>query len=296
MKKILVLGGTRFFGRKLVELLLEQKHEVTIVTRGMSENPFGDAVEHIKVDRKDTAAFEKALENRTFDIVYDNICYSPNEAKQLCDLFNGKIGKLVFTSTLSVYDADGKAHSEEDFDPTTYDIIMGDTHEFTYGEGKRLAEAVFYKFAEFPVVAVRFPIVMGEDDYTRRLHFHIERIMNKEPIGFVNMDAEMSFIQATEAARFLQWAGNDNVEGPINATANGAISLKELIALIEEKTGERAKIALLGTEEIRSPYAIPATWYMKNDKAEQLGFSFSKLEDWLAPLVEQIVGTTVKQQ
>ena len=48
MKKILVLGGTRFFGRKLVELLLEQKHEVTIVTRGMSENPFGEAVEHIK--------------------------------------------------------------------------------------------------------------------------------------------------------------------------------------------------------------------------------------------------------
>ena len=109
------------------------------------------------------------------------------------------------------------------------------------------------------------------------------------------MDAEMSFIQATEAAQFLQWAGNDNVEGPINATANGVISLKDLISLIEEKSGERAKIALLGTEEIRSPYAIPATWYMRNDKAEQLGFPFSQLEDWLPPLIEQIAGTTAKQ-
>lgn len=288
MKKILVLGGTRFFGRKLVELLLEDKHDVTIVTRGMSENPFGDAVKHIKVDRKDTKAFAQALENLTFDIVYDNICYSPNEAKQLCDLFNGKIGKLVFTSTLSTYEADGQPHGEEDFDPKAYGIVMGDTHEFTYGEGKRLAEAVFYKYAAFPIVAARFPIVMGEDDYTRRLHFHVERIANNEPIGFVNMDAEMSFIQASEAARFLQWAGMEDVQGPINATANGVISLKELIAKIEEKTGQRAKIALLGTEEIRSPYAIPASWYMKNDKAHKLGFTFTQLDDWLPQLIEQI--------
>ena len=295
MKKILVLGGTRFFGRKLVDLLLEQKHEVTIVTRGVSENPFGEAVEHIKVDRKEKAAFEKALENRTFDIVYDNICYSPNEAKQLCDIFKGKIGKLIFTSTLSTYEADGTPHTESDFDPTSYEIVMGDTHEFTYGEGKRLAEAVFYRFADFPVVAVRFPIVMGEDDYTRRLHFHIERILNNEPIGFSNMDAEMSFIQATEAARFLMWAGMENVEGPINATANGVIALKDLISLIEEKTGERAKIALLGTEEIRSPYAIPASWYMKNDKSQQLGFKFSHIDDWLPQLVEEIAKSTPKQ-
>ncbi|MBD8038349.1 NAD-dependent epimerase/dehydratase family protein [Solibacillus sp. A46] len=295
MKKILVLGGTRFFGQKLVELLLEQKHEVTIVTRGVSENPFGDAVEHIKVDRKDKAAFEQALESRTFDIVYDNICYSPNEAKQLCDIFNGNIGKLVFTSTLATYEADGKLHEEVDFDPTSYEIVMGETHEFSYGEGKRLAEAVFYRFADFPVVAVRFPIVMGADDYTRRLHFHIERIVNNEPIGFSNMDAEMSFIQATEAARFLMWAGMENVEGPINATANGVIALKDLISLIEEKTGERAKIALLGTEEIRSPYAIPASWYMKNDKSQQLGFKFSHIDDWLPQLVEEIAKSTPKQ-
>lgn len=54
---------------------------------------------------------------------------------------------------------------------------------------------------------------------------------------------------------------------PINATANGIISLKDLIALIEEKTNKRAKISLLGTDEIRSPYAIPASWYMNNERA-----------------------------
>ena len=294
MKKVLVLGGTRFFGRKLVERLLEENHDVTIVTRGKSENPFGNAVEHIQVDRKDTEAFKQAVTERNFDVVYDNICYSPNEAKQFCDIFNGSIGKLVFTSTLSTYEANGKPHIEADFDPYTYEIVMGETSKFTYGEGKRLAEAVFYKFAQFPVVAVRFPIVMGEDDYTRRLHFHVERILNGEPIGFVNMDAKMGFIQATEAARFLAWVGMNDVEGPINATANGIISLKALIALIEEKTKKQAKIALLGTDEIRSPYAVPASWYMTTEKAQRAGFTFSELDEWLPPLVEAIVKSSAK--
>lgn len=294
MKKVLVLGGTRFFGRKLVERLVEEQHDVTIVTRGRSENPFGNAVKHIQVDRKDMTALREAMAGKEFDIVYDNICYSPNDAKKFCDIFNGSIKKLVFTSTLSTYEANGTPHGEADFDPHSYEIVMGEATDFTYGEGKRQAEAVFYKYAHFPVVAVRFPIVMGEDDYTRRLHFHVERIIQDEPIGFVNMDAEMGFIQATEAARFLHWVGMNEVEGPINAAANGTISLKELIACIEEKTKKQAKIALLGPDEIRSPYAVPASWYMVTNKAQRQGFVFSELHEWLAPLVEAISKSTVK--
>ncbi len=288
MKKILVLGGTRFFGRKLVEQLLEEGHQVTIVTRGQLANPFGEHVQHMIVDRKDTDAFAQAMEGQAYDIVYDNICYSPNDAKAFCDIFNGKVGKLVFTSTLSTYDADGKGKTEADFDPYTYGILMGESNDFTYGEGKRQAEAVFFQNAKFPVVAVRFPIVLGEDDYTERLHFHVERVAKEKPIGFVNMDAEMSFITAEEAGRFLKWAGFSDAEGPYNATAAGKISLKGLMDLIEKAVGKRAKIALVGNDEIRSPYAIPASWYMTTEKAEGEGFVFSKLDDWLPVLIERL--------
>lgn len=295
MKKILVLGGTRFFGSKLVELLIEEGHAVTIVTRGQSGNPFGNKVEHLQADRFNHDELAKVVEGRMFDIVYDNICYSPDEAKSFCDIFNGNIGKLVFTSTLSTYEVTGEGHVEEDFNPYTYDIQMGDRFSFSYGEGKRLAEAVFFKYAEFPVVAVRFPIVMGEDDYTKRLHFHVEHVLEEKPIGFVNMDAEMSFILASEAAAFLYFVGMNDIEGPFNATSYGTISLQKLIELIEEKTEKRARIALLGDDENRSPYAVPASWYMYPTKAEQAGFSFSNLDSWLEPLIENIV-TQYKEQ
>ena len=287
---ILVLGGTRFFGKKLVELCIENGHVVTILTRGQSGNPFGTAVKQLMVNRDDRDALENALAHTTWDIVYDNICYSPNEAHTICELLKGKTKKLVFTSTLSTYEVDGKMKKEEDFDPYHYQILMGDRNEFSYGEGKRQAEAVLFKEASFPVVAVRFPIVMGEHDYTRRLHFHVERILHDQPISLPNIDAQMSYITDEEAANFLYFAGMTPIEGPYNATASGAMSLKELLALIEEKSGKRAKISLVGgDEESQSPYGVPADWYMTNAKAEKAGFTFSQLHDWLPKLVNTLV-------
>ncbi|MED4888544.1 NAD-dependent epimerase/dehydratase family protein [Lysinibacillus fusiformis] len=285
---ILVLGGTRFFGKKLVELCIENGHDVTILTRGQSGNPFGTAVKQLIVDRDDHDALENALAHTTWDIVYDNICYSPNEAHTICELLKGKTKKLVFTSTLSTYEVDGKMKKEEDFDPYHYQILMGDRDEFSYGEGKRQAEAVLFKEASFPVVAVRFPIVMGEHDYTRRLHFHVERILHDQPISLPNIDAQMSYITDEEAAEFLYFAGVTPIEGPYNATASGAISLKELLALIEKESGKRAKISLVGGDE-ESPYGVPADWYMTNAKAEKAGFTFSQLHDWLPKLVKTLV-------
>lgn len=285
MKNILVLGGTRFFGRKLVELLIAEGHHVTIITRGSSGNYFGDKVEHIIADRSNKDELSEKVEGRNFDLVYDNICYSPNDAYAFCEVFNGRIGKLVFTSTLSVYEIDGLVKSEADFDPYQYEIRMGDSSDFSYGEGKRQAEAVFFKHAEFPVVAVRIPIVMGEDDYTRRLHFHVECISNGESISFVNMEAEMGFIQATEAAHFLRWAGLTDIEGPYNAAADGKISLAELVKMIEDVTGKCAVINFEENEKSLSPYAVPQSWYMNTMKAKNHGFQFTNLHDWLKPLV-----------
>lgn len=288
MKKILVLGGTRFFGKKLVERLILAGHEVTIVTRGKSEVPFESQVTHIKVDRLDEDAFRGALEGQ-WDLVYDNICYSPNEAKVLCDILKGKTKKLIFTSTLSTYEIDGSVKQEEDFNPFDYDIKMGDQKEFSYGEGKRQAEAVFFKYASFPVVAVRFPIVMGEDDYTRRLHFHTEKVKKGESMAFINLDAKMSFILADEAAEFLEWAGFSDIEGPFNATAKGSISLRDLLSLVEQATGKQAIITLEEDDTVeKSPYAIPNDWYMTPEKAEKAGFEFSELSSWLPDLVEKI--------
>lgn len=65
------------------------------------------------------------------------------------------------TSSMAVYEP-ALSLKEDDFDSYQYPIVYGDRKDFSYEEGKRLAEAVLFTYATFPVIAVRFPVVIGE--------------------------------------------------------------------------------------------------------------------------------------
>ena len=51
--KILVVGGTRFFGIPMINALLDKGHDVTVATRGNAKAPFDDKVAHVIMDRTD---------------------------------------------------------------------------------------------------------------------------------------------------------------------------------------------------------------------------------------------------
>ncbi|SDX31500.1 NAD-dependent epimerase/dehydratase family protein [Paenibacillus sp. CF384] len=288
MRHVLVLGGTRFFGKKLVERLLEAGDQVTIVSRGAQEHPFGDRVQHLQVDRTDAEALESAIGEGRYDVVYDNICYNPKEAEEAVKLFAGRTSKYIVTSTLSVYPFGEPRKSESFFDSVTYPIPQPYPAEINYGEGKRLVEAVFFQKASFPVAAVRFPIVLGDDDYTRRLHFHVEHVQQGLPLGIPNADAVMSFIDADEAAAFLDWLGRNAETGPFNACSRGEISPGGIVAWIEKATGKQAYVALETDEQHSSPFGVPEPWYMDTAKAEAAGYKFRELHEWMLPLIERI--------
>ena len=287
MSKVLVFGGTRFFGKKLVTKLVEEGHNVTIATRGNSPHPFGKQVSHIIVDRTNEEMLANVFKDSQWDIIYDNICYSPNEALAACRVFNGKVKKYIFTSTMATYDLTLGANLKEDaFDPYHYPIHFGSSADFSYGEGKRLAEAEFFKDASFPVVAVRFPIVLGEDDYTKRLHFHIEQVANGQETRFANLHAKMSFISSDDAADFLKFIGFSHVDGPINATSTGAYTMEELMHIIESAVGKKAKMTIEGDSGKWSPFAVKKDFYMCANKSMEAGFTCKPLEAWLPHLID----------
>lgn len=287
MGKALVLGGTRFFGVQLVESLLKQGFDVTIASRGNVGDPFGDKVSRVKVDRLDVGDMQKNFVDTKWDIVFDQICYSSQEAIDSIDVFTGKTKKYVFTSSKSVYEpaSEGKGFTEEDFNPFEYKLNVGPKESFSYGEGKRQAEAAFFQRASFSVVAVRFPIVVGINDYTERLNYYIRKVRDQEDVHFVNLEAAMDFISEEEAGEFLAWVGQSAFEGPINATSNGNVEMGELLEYIEEKAGKSAKVVATIEEESDSPYNISATWLISNEKAKSIGYEFRELKEYLPELI-----------
>lgn len=284
--KILIIGGNRFFGKRLTHKLIQQGHDVTTLNRGRHSDDFGDQVTRITCDRTDVESLERALSHSSWDLVYDQVCFDYNDAKSLCDILNGKTKKLIFTSSQSVYES-GENLTENLFDATIHPVDSLVTKEKDYGEAKRQAEVAFQRHANFPVTSVRFPIVLGSDDYTGRFLFHIERIQKEKPLFFPNLTAKMSFINSETAANALQFLGTSDFSGPINVASPQAITLGDFIHFIEDKAKKKAVLLRELNQDVHSPYGIDQDWYMDCHQLKSLGFTTNEVNEWLPHLIEE---------
>lgn len=287
MKKILVLGGTNFFGKKAVQKLLDKGYEVTIATRGNKVNPFKGKAQHITLDARDgNHAGWAEVVGQEWDAVFDNICYTAEDARIVIEKFNYQIEHFYFTSSMAVYSGDIDGYTETDFDPYAYQIDP--QKEVNYGEGKRQVEQVLFNEAPFKVTAFRFPIVLDLDDYTKRLHFYVERVLNNESIQFNAPDVKVNYVKGTTAADSIVWAMENQQAGIFNISSSDAITVNTFISWLEEMTGKTVDVSYEDSLTVDSPFSTKHHQFLVSDKIAAAGFELNALEDWLKPLIHSI--------
>ena len=98
--QLLILGGTRFLGRALVEAALDQGHQVTLFNRGQTNPGLYPQLERLVGDRDGGLA---ALEGRQWDAVIDTCGYVPRIVRQSAELLAGSVEHYTFISSLAVY-------------------------------------------------------------------------------------------------------------------------------------------------------------------------------------------------
>ena len=121
--RLLVLGGTKFLGRAIVEDALARGHEVTTFTRGETNPELFPEAERLRGDRDGDLS---ALEGRTWDAVIDTSGYVPRIVRASAEALRGS-GFYVFVSSISVYAElppgyDESTPVEELEDPETEDV------------------------------------------------------------------------------------------------------------------------------------------------------------------------------
>lgn len=283
--KILVLGGTRYFGISMVQELIRQGHDVTIATRQTTKDNFGETVQRIQVERTDPIQMEQALKGKRFDIVYDKIAYCSNDIKYALDVID--CDKYIYMSSTSVYEPKKINTKEEDFDAIGKEFVWCNRFDFPYDEIKRQAEcALWQKYNDRNWIAVRYPFAIGKDDYTERMLFYVEHTMKAIPMKVDNLDSQMSYIRSDEAGKFLAFLAEKNIHGAINGSSGGTISLREIIDYVERKTGTKAIFRDTGDE---APYNGEPEYSINTDKAKKLGFQFSNLKDWIYDLIDYYI-------
>ncbi|MFF6776135.1 NAD-dependent epimerase/dehydratase family protein [Streptomyces sp. NPDC012637] len=293
--EILIIGGTRYFGKRLITRLLAAGHRVTVLNRGSSPAPEGTVP--LIADRNDESALEKVLAGRDFDVVIDQVCYTPRQADIARRVFAGRTRRYVMTSTVEVYEYEDSAApvAEGAVDPATVPVDLGlpwEDPEFLdahYGEGKRQAEAVFAAGGEFPWASVRVAHVLGgADDFTGRVEHYARRIAAGEPIAVPAANRAATYVYAEEIAAFLAWAAEEEFTGPVNAHSHGPLTTADICAEIEELVGGRTVFQEVEVGEV-SPFSFARSYAMDNSRAEGLGYRFSHSSEWLRRAISETV-------
>ncbi len=162
--RILVLGGGTFVGRRMVELLVREGHEATVLNRGRTSADLPPGVARLVGDRTSTESMRAALDGTEWDAVVDVsgfvMAAGGGEFEELLAMLDGRVGAYVFVSSIMAYEPSGVMPWPESQQQTSDPIT-------TYGGFKAHAErAILERFATtgFPGSIARPAAIYGPDN------------------------------------------------------------------------------------------------------------------------------------
>jgi 2'-hydroxyisoflavone reductase len=177
MKKILILGGTHFLGRALLdEIAANVNYDITLFNRGKTNPDIFPNLSLIKGDRETDDI--KQLFSTSWDIVVDFCCYFPNSLQKLLNGLKHKVGRYIFISTGSVYDFESHKGEliPENFVLKSCTLEQREDQTMqTYGERKAECERVLLSTEWLDTIILRPSIVYGKYDPFDRHYYWLLR-------------------------------------------------------------------------------------------------------------------------
>ena len=222
----------------------------------------------------------KTLEKMEFELNIEE--YSSEDVKALLE--NVRCDRYIQMSTCAVYPTDHADIREDEFETSDYPLEwMGRIAD--YQKTKRNAERATLEYMDISACTfVRYPIVLGENDYTRRLRFYLEHINSEKPMQVDDLDKAMAFIHEKEAGEFIAYLVDNPVSGAVNGCSDGVIKISEIIRYAEKKLRKRAIFDESGEA---APFnGLMDTRSYNTEKAKAAGYVFSELDSWLYKLMD----------
>jgi 2'-hydroxyisoflavone reductase len=297
MARVLVIGGTLFIGRALVDQLLERGDDVVIMHRGKG-TPFGERVGEIRCDRNDVAAVRAALGGTKFDVVYDNVYdwergTTADQVTAAAIAASHGLRRYVFTSSVAAYPSGGEYDEQAPLVPSDYPN--------PYSAQKADSERALFELHRqrgIPVTTLRPTFIYGPHNPFDREAFFWDRLRAGRPI-----------IIPEDGSRTMQWvhvgdvahaavlaATNDIAVGhAYNLASYPPITQIEFVELLAKIAGREAHFVHIPREQIQQaggqlftpPYYfgvyldIPPITARIDRARSELGLEFTPLEEGL---------------
>lgn len=239
--KLLVLGGTVFLGRHIVEAAMARGHEVTLFNRGQQNAGLFSNVEKLYGDRDGNL---DSLRGRQWDAVIDTSGYVPRVVRQSAELLQEAADHYTFISSISVY---------ADFSQTDIDelALMGkledesreDVREF-YGPLKARCEQVVQTLFPDKALVIRPGLIVGPYDPTDRFTYWPHRFAKGgEVLAPGNKAQSVQMIDARDLAEWTVTLVEQNITGVFNATGpSEQLTMVDFLETCKQEVGTNALI------------------------------------------------------
>ena len=242
MKKILVMGGTYFIGKRLVEFLLKCNYDVYILNRG-TRYIDDNRIHQLTCNRNNIADMKIILKDYTFDFVIDVSGLDKTQAQILCNsLKTDNIKRFIFLSSSSVYDIENLSIPFKESN-----TLKENKYWTTYGKNKIEAERFYTSYfanIQTKLIILRPPYVYGENNYARRESFIFNHIFNNQPILVPTPNFKLQFIYTSELANIIIKLLEEKLDqlSIFNVGNKHAVTILEWVELCAKACGKSANI------------------------------------------------------
>lgn len=305
--KVLIIGGTRFLGKALVEEALSRGHEVTLFNRGTNKEEFPE-VEQLIGNRDSDVSF---LKKRKWDVVMDTCGFAPHQIKKIADVLGNNIEHYTYISSISVYKDWIPLNIKEDYHLQTKppedklkDVEEGKISPYEhYGALKVLCEAEAEKHWSGRVLNIRAGLLAGPNDYTDRLPYWIQRVAQGGKVLVPGPpDRPVQLIDVKDIATWVFHMAENRKVGTFNVTGpNYDLTIEELLNTCKSVTKSATEFVWVEEQFLLEhkvkpwteiPLWIPehspiegetepwkGTFFISIEKAVNSGLSFRAIED-----------------
>ena len=255
--KLLVLGGTIFLGRHLVEAALARGHRVTLFNRGRHNPELFPTVEKLRGERDGDL---HALRGRRWDGVIDTSGYLPRAVQASAQTLDGTIDHYTFISTISVYaDLSRPGTTEEAPLRTLPDdaphVLTGET----YGPLKAGCERVLAASLPGRALIIRPGLIVGPYDPTGRFTYSPRRIaLGGEVLAPGSPDRSIQFIDARDLADWIVRLVEARRTGVFNGTGPAVtLTMRQFLEECRRVSGSDSRLAWVDDHFLLQAGVVP---------------------------------------
>jgi 2'-hydroxyisoflavone reductase len=276
--KLLIIGGTVFLGRALVEAGLARGHEITLFNRGQHNPELFPEVEKLRGNRDGEL---DALRGRRWDAVIDTCGYFPRVVRQSAHLLADAIGHYTFISSISVYsdfrqswDENGPLGHIDAQEAEVADKITGEN----YGPLKVLCEQTVEQELPSRTLIIRPGLIVGPHDPSDRFTYWPTRVARGGDVVVAGSpDLRMEIIDVRDLAEWNIRLVEQNQTGVYNATGpDYVLTMQQTLDTCKAETGSDARFAYL-PGSLFEKQEIDANsvncWYVPDDDGTYAHFS-----------------------